>query len=134
MLDKPKKDMIEVASRRLAGEKFSADEQCKLVFGPESRVCSYMVIKIESLTHIVQMYRVFFSNLFSQHVRDSGAVVMTMLKVVELSICHGLMEQNVVKIIGANAGNVFIVIGMRFKKLMVDGVHLLSEFEIEKIL
>lgn len=44
MLDKPKKDMIEVASRRLAGEKFSADEQCKLVFGPESRVCSYMVI------------------------------------------------------------------------------------------
>ncbi|KAG4076388.1 hypothetical protein HA402_005831 [Bradysia odoriphaga] len=42
MLDKPKKDMIEVASRRLAGEKFSADEQCKLVFGPESRVCSYM--------------------------------------------------------------------------------------------
>lgn len=43
MLDKPKKDMIEVGSRRLAGEKFSADEQCKLVFGPESRVCSYMV-------------------------------------------------------------------------------------------
>lgn len=46
MLDKPKKDMIEVASRRLAGEKFSADEQCKLVFGPESRVCSYMVESI----------------------------------------------------------------------------------------
>lgn len=43
MLDKPKKDMIEVASRRLAGEKFSADEQCKLVFGAESKVCSYMV-------------------------------------------------------------------------------------------
>ena len=43
MLDKPKKDMIEPASRRLAGEKFSADEQCKLVFGPESKVCSYMV-------------------------------------------------------------------------------------------
>lgn len=48
MLDKPKKDMIEVDSRRLAGEKFSADEQCKLVFGPESRVCSYMVNTGES--------------------------------------------------------------------------------------
>ena len=27
----------------LAGEKFNVDEQCKLVFGPNSTVCTYMV-------------------------------------------------------------------------------------------
>lgn len=122
MLDKPKKDMIEVASRRLAGEKFSADEQCKLVFGQESRVCSYMV------KNEIKRYRAIFKIFkFSQHVLDCGVAVMTMLKAVELNTCHGLMEQNVVKIIGVNVENVYIVIGMLFKKLTVDGVHLLSK-------
>lgn len=57
----------------------------------------------------------------------SGVVVMMMLKAVELSTCHGPMERNVVKIIGVNEENVFIVTGMLSKKLMADGVHLLSK-------
>lgn len=45
MLDKPRHDMIEPAStsQLLAGEIFSANQQCELVFGAESKVCSYMV-------------------------------------------------------------------------------------------
>lgn len=42
MLDKPRHDMITV-EEQLAGEKFSANDQCELVFGPGSKVCSYMV-------------------------------------------------------------------------------------------
>lgn len=46
MLDKPRHDMIEPSSsamQLLAGEKFTGNEQCELVFGPGSKVCSYMV-------------------------------------------------------------------------------------------
>lgn len=45
MLDKPRHDMIETStsSQQLAGEIFSADKQCELVFGPGTTVCSYMV-------------------------------------------------------------------------------------------
>lgn len=45
LLDKPKRDMIEPSSAnsRLAGEKFTDDQQCELVFGPSSKICSYMV-------------------------------------------------------------------------------------------
>lgn len=125
MLDKPKKDMIEPASRRLAGEKFSADEQCKLVFGPESRVCSYMVNT--GIIDVIVMLKVF---KFSRHVLDFGVVVMTMLKAVELNICHGLMELNAVKIIGVNGESVYIVTGMLFKKLMEDGVLSLREYTL----
>lgn len=45
MLDKPVHDMIKTISNehRFAGERFTADQQCQLVFGPKSTVCSYMV-------------------------------------------------------------------------------------------
>lgn len=33
----------------MAGEKFPRDEQCKLVFGPNSRICTYMVSRPISL-------------------------------------------------------------------------------------
>lgn len=47
MLDKPIHDMIEPTSGQLlAGEKFSANQQCELVFGAGSKVCSYMVCKL----------------------------------------------------------------------------------------
>jgi len=47
MLDKPEHDMIEPTSvdTILAGEKFTKDQQCELVFGPGSKICSYMVNK-----------------------------------------------------------------------------------------
>lgn len=41
MLNKPTRDMIE-PSTQLAGEIFSNDQQCALVFGPGSKICSYM--------------------------------------------------------------------------------------------
>lgn len=49
MLDKPRHDMIEPSSSNqiLAGEKFTANAQCELVFGPESKVCSYMVSLVD---------------------------------------------------------------------------------------
>lgn len=45
MLDKPRHDMIQASSSShlLAGEKFSADQQCELVFGAGTPVCPYMV-------------------------------------------------------------------------------------------
>lgn len=50
MLNKPQHDMIEPSStsQLLAGEKFSANQQCELVFGAESKVCSYMVSPFHS--------------------------------------------------------------------------------------
>lgn len=41
MLNIPERDMIDPSSS-FAGEKFSADNQCQLIFGPSSRLCSYM--------------------------------------------------------------------------------------------
>lgn len=45
MLNLPDADVVESSSgsNKLAGEKFTADDQCRLVFGPESTACSYMV-------------------------------------------------------------------------------------------
>lgn len=43
MLDKPKHDLIDSKSRELAGERFSADKQCELIFGPGSNVCPFTV-------------------------------------------------------------------------------------------
>lgn len=43
MLDKPDHDMIETSSQLLAGEKFPANQQCELVFGPNSKVCPFTV-------------------------------------------------------------------------------------------
>lgn len=50
MLDEPRHDMIKTSSssNMLAGEKFSANEQCELVFGPGSPICPYMVSCLES--------------------------------------------------------------------------------------
>lgn len=43
LLDKPHRDMIEKnGNTMLAGEKFTDDQQCELVFGPGARICSYM--------------------------------------------------------------------------------------------
>ncbi|XP_065076694.1 A disintegrin and metalloproteinase with thrombospondin motifs 1 isoform X3 [Ochlerotatus camptorhynchus] len=46
MLDKPKTDLIEPSSThtKLAGEKFNNNQQCELVFGNGSRICSYMPV------------------------------------------------------------------------------------------
>ncbi|XP_021708409.1 A disintegrin and metalloproteinase with thrombospondin motifs 9 isoform X3 [Aedes aegypti] len=46
MLDKPKTDLIEPSSSqtKLAGEKFTNHQQCELVFGNGSRICSYMPV------------------------------------------------------------------------------------------
>lgn len=43
MLNKPHLDMIETTSQLLAGEKFPADQQCELIFGPNSKVCPFTV-------------------------------------------------------------------------------------------
>lgn len=43
MLDKPKHDLIDSKSRELAGERFSANKQCELIFGPGSNVCPFTV-------------------------------------------------------------------------------------------
>lgn len=45
MLNKPERDMIEPSSGNavLAGEKFTDNQQCELVFGPGTKICSYMV-------------------------------------------------------------------------------------------
>lgn len=44
MLNAPTHDMIQPISENatFAGEKFSADKQCQLIFGDTSRLCSYM--------------------------------------------------------------------------------------------
>ncbi|XP_055541623.1 A disintegrin and metalloproteinase with thrombospondin motifs 20 isoform X4 [Wyeomyia smithii] len=46
MLDKPTTDLIEPSSSqtKLAGEKFTNNQQCELVFGNGSRICSYMPV------------------------------------------------------------------------------------------
>ncbi|XP_055684696.1 A disintegrin and metalloproteinase with thrombospondin motifs 20 isoform X2 [Lutzomyia longipalpis] len=46
MKNKPERDMIEPTSgmARLAGEKFTQDQQCALVFGPGTKICSYMPV------------------------------------------------------------------------------------------
>ncbi|XP_059608561.1 A disintegrin and metalloproteinase with thrombospondin motifs 20 isoform X2 [Phlebotomus argentipes] len=46
MLNKPERDMIEPnsAHAKLAGEKFTDDQQCELVFGPGTKICSYMPV------------------------------------------------------------------------------------------
>lgn len=43
MLDKPKHDMIESSSHLLAGEKFSANKQCELIFGEGTKNCPFTV-------------------------------------------------------------------------------------------
>lgn len=43
MLNKPRNDLIESSSQLLAGEKFSANQQCELVFGANSKVCPFTV-------------------------------------------------------------------------------------------
>lgn len=43
MLNKPHLDMIETTSPLLAGEKFPANQQCELIFGPNSKVCPFTV-------------------------------------------------------------------------------------------
>ena len=43
MLNKPHLDMIETTSQLLAGEKFPANQQCELIFGPNSKVCPFTV-------------------------------------------------------------------------------------------
>ncbi|XP_055713479.1 A disintegrin and metalloproteinase with thrombospondin motifs 20 isoform X2 [Phlebotomus papatasi] len=46
MLNKPERDMIEPSSGNamLAGEKFTDNQQCELVFGPGTKICSYMPV------------------------------------------------------------------------------------------
>uniref|UniRef100_A0A6B2E840 Putativedisintegrin and metalloproteinase with thrombospondin motifs 9 n=1 Tax=Phlebotomus kandelakii TaxID=1109342 RepID=A0A6B2E840_9DIPT len=46
MLNKPERDMIKPnsAHAKLAGEKFTDDQQCELVFGPGTKICSYMPV------------------------------------------------------------------------------------------
>lgn len=53
MLDKPELNMMPKShnEEKLAGEKFTADMQCKLIFGPESAVCTYMVNIITLFKH-----------------------------------------------------------------------------------
>lgn len=43
MLDKPKHDLIESTSHLLAGEKFSANKQCELIFGEGTKNCPFTV-------------------------------------------------------------------------------------------
>lgn len=43
MLNKPRHDLIETSSPLLAGERFPADQQCELIFGPNSKVCPFTV-------------------------------------------------------------------------------------------
>ncbi|GAB0092696.1 A disintegrin and metalloproteinase with thrombospondin motifs 9 [Sergentomyia squamirostris] len=44
MLNKPERDMIEPSTGYItqAGEKFTDNQQCELVFGPGTKICSYM--------------------------------------------------------------------------------------------
>lgn len=51
MLNKPDKDyLLNLRDEELlAGEKFEANEQCRLVFGSSSTVCPYMVLYSELL-------------------------------------------------------------------------------------
>lgn len=63
MRNKPQHVMIEPPSHNqlLAGEKFTSDQQCQLVFGPYSKICTYMVserkkfISFELLTSSVMV-------------------------------------------------------------------------------
>lgn len=59
MLDKPDSNTIQKShnAEKLAGEKFTADMQCKLIFGPESAVCTYMVniITLHCRKHTIHM-------------------------------------------------------------------------------
>ncbi|XP_031637497.1 A disintegrin and metalloproteinase with thrombospondin motifs 9 isoform X2 [Contarinia nasturtii] len=43
MLNKPRNDMIETSPQILAGEKFPADQQCELAFGPNTKVCPFSI-------------------------------------------------------------------------------------------
>lgn len=51
MLNTPKHGVIEpnTGNSQLAGEKFNQHQQCELVYGPGSKICSYMVSS--SFTH-----------------------------------------------------------------------------------
>lgn len=45
MLNLPDRDIVESSSKsnKLAGEKFTSEEQCRLVYGPDAMSCEYMV-------------------------------------------------------------------------------------------
>ncbi|XP_055309435.1 A disintegrin and metalloproteinase with thrombospondin motifs 9-like isoform X3 [Sitodiplosis mosellana] len=43
MLNKPRHDMIESSPQLLAGERFPADQQCELAFGPNTKVCPFSI-------------------------------------------------------------------------------------------
>lgn len=55
MLNKPHLDMIETTSQLLAGEKFPANQQCELIFGPNSKVCPFTVT-VSSNEYYIEKY------------------------------------------------------------------------------
>lgn len=55
MLNKPTHDLIETTSPLLAGEKFSANQQCELVFGANSKVCPFTVTVSMSGQQVAQV-------------------------------------------------------------------------------
>lgn len=69
MLDLPIVDYLKPESQ-LAGEKYSANLQCKLVFGNDSTVCSYMV-------GIILLFKKYFTVIF--HVNACVASVQTVM-------------------------------------------------------
>lgn len=104
---------------KFAGEKFSANQQCELVFGPESKVCSYMVLKcVDNIT--LYEKKSFLLVFRSQLAVVCGAAVT--LKVVVRNTCLGPTEPNVRQIIGVNAASVSIGIVPHCKKSMAAGV------------
>lgn len=43
-MNKPKHDMMNTPETKLAGEKFTNNQQCELAVGPGSKICSYMPV------------------------------------------------------------------------------------------
>lgn len=83
MLDKPKHDLIESKSRELAGERFSADKQCELIFGPGSNVCPFTVTvsmqgrKVESVSGMARKLHKY-----------------PIISIIRLNLMHAIFAQN----------------------------------------
>lgn len=124
MLNKPDQDyLLNLRDEELlAGEKFEANEQCQLVFGSGSTVCSYMVVYLRSVCCCGSIS--FLVHFFSPNASDFG-VVMTP-KDVERSICRGRMVRlvawTVPRVVGVSVVNACTGIRALWPKLMVAGI------------
>lgn len=72
LLNRPKTSKIPIVNDILAGENYTADDQCKLIYGPQARLCdniehhngkiteNTLTVTITSVTSLVTIFKYIF--------------------------------------------------------------------------